>query len=102
MDTKTKENKEEHNYDAWKTLVMGFVGKIMERMSDNVSLRIHQWSAQIKRRAIGSVVLVLGITYFLTGLATYADATLGKSIPGFGYMLIGLIISIMGYLVSRK
>ncbi len=56
----------------------------------------------MKRRAAGSVVMVLGMTYLLTGLSTYTEATFGKNIPGLGYVIIGAVAILIGYLVSRK
>lgn len=96
--TKTKENK----HDEWKALIIGFVGNILEKISDNVSVKIHAWTRQMKRRAAGGVVMVLGATYLLTGLSTYTEATFGKNIPGLGYMSIGIVAMFIGYLVSRK
>jgi hypothetical protein len=101
--TQAKQHKKTQNdHEGWKTLVTSFVANVLEKISDNVSLRVHQWTAQMKRRAAGSVVMVLGMTYLLTGLSTYADQTLGKNIPGLGYMTIGLVAIFIGYLVSRK
>lgn len=98
----TKKSKKESKGTDWKSLVQGFVGNVLEQLSENVSSKIHAWSKQLKRRAIGGVVMVFGFTYFLTGLSTYADEALGKSVPGLGYMVVGLAALSIGYLVSRK
>ncbi|MEI8344004.1 MAG: hypothetical protein WCF93_03585 [Candidatus Moraniibacteriota bacterium] len=101
MPTKTKQNKAAGHSD-WKNLVQGFVENVFERLSENVTMQVHTWTKQMKRRAIGSVVMVLGITYLLTGLSTFAEATFGKNAPGFGYVFIGAIALAVGYVVSQK
>lgn len=101
MATKTKQN-DNSNHSEWKSLVQGFVENVLERLSDNVLTRVHNWTDRLKRRAIGSLVMVLGATYLFTGLSTYAEATLGKSNPGLGYGAVGVVALIVGYLVSRK
>ena len=99
--TKQKQ-KTEDNHEGWKALIQGFVTNVLEKVSDNVSHRIHAWTKQMKRRVAGSVVMVLGATYLLTGLSNYADATIGKNVPGLGYILIGGLALLIGYFVSRK
>lgn len=95
-------NKSENNHEGFKALILGFVTNILEKVSDNVTHKVQTWTKQMKRRAAGSVVMVLGMTYLLTGFSIYAEATLGKNIPGLGYIIIGLIALSIGYLVSRK
>ncbi|KKQ53206.1 MAG: hypothetical protein US70_C0005G0040 [Parcubacteria group bacterium GW2011_GWD2_38_11] len=102
MPTKAKQSKKNENPSDWKTLIHGFVGNILEQLNENVTNRVRVWTKQMKRRAVGGVVMLLGATYFLTGLSTYADATLGKNIPGLGYVVIGGVALLIGYLVSRK
>ncbi|KKP97772.1 MAG: hypothetical protein US25_C0049G0006 [Candidatus Moranbacteria bacterium GW2011_GWE1_36_7] len=111
MPTKTKQtshsratgqNKKETKSTDWKGLVQGFVGNMLEQLNENVTNRVHAWTKQMKRRAIGGVVMVLGASYLLTGISSYAESTLGKNIPGLGYMAIGTVALLIGYLVSRK
>ena len=102
MTTKAKKENNENNNEGWKALVMGFVGNVMERISDNVSTKVHKWTKQMKRVIAGSVVMAVGATFFLTGLSTYVEAVYGKTMPGSGNMIIGIAAVLIGYLVSRK
>ncbi|EKE20251.1 MAG: hypothetical protein ACD_8C00033G0003 [uncultured bacterium] len=95
-------HKNENNHEGFKALILGFVTNILEKVSDNVTHKVQTWTRQMKRRAAGSVVMVLGMTYLLTGLSTYTEATFGKNIPGLGYVIIGAVAILIGYLVSRK
>ena len=102
METKKTKNKKQSTSSGWKDLVHGFVGNMLEQIGDNVSQKMHVWMLKFKRRAIGSVLLVLGATYFLTGLSDYANSVFGKNIPGIGAILVGLIVISIGYLLSRE
>lgn len=98
----TKQQKTENNHEGFKTLILGFVTNILEKVSDNVTHKVQVWTKQMQRRAIGSVVAVIGFTYFLTGLSDFTGSLLEKDIPGLGYIVVGLVSLLIGYLVSRK
>ncbi|HBI34315.1 MAG TPA: hypothetical protein DEA43_01815 [Candidatus Moranbacteria bacterium] len=98
----TKQNKKETKSTDWKGLVQGFVGNMLEQLSENVTTRVHVWTKQMKRRAVGGVVMLLGATYFLTGLSDYTGSFFGENFPGFGYLLVGASALLIGYFVSRK
>jgi hypothetical protein len=102
METKTKKNKKESNDASWKELVHGFVGNMLAEVGDNVSKRVHEWSTNFKRRAIGGVFMLLGLTYFLTGLSDYVSSLLGKNLPGLGAGAVGIAVILIGYSLSRK
>lgn len=94
--------KKETNHNGWKDLVHGFVGNILAQVGDNVSQKMHVWLVKFKRRAVGGVLLVLGATYFLTGLSDYVSSVFGKNIPGIGALLVGAVVIFIGYFLSRK
>lgn len=96
-----KKQKKTKNSGNWKELVQGFVSGMLSQVSENVSQHIHVWIKNFKRRAIGSVLMLLGATYFLTGLSDYASSLFGKDFPGFGAGIVGLVVIFIGYLVSR-
>ncbi|NTV41238.1 MAG: hypothetical protein HGA61_03105 [Candidatus Moranbacteria bacterium] len=101
MENKEK-NDENLNHGEWKNLIQGFIGNVFERLSDNVLVRIQNWSRQLKRRALGSIIMVLGVTYLLTGLSAYFESVLGILVPGLGYAAIGILAFLAGYLLSKK
>ncbi len=94
--------KKEKQNSNWKELVHGFVGNILAQVGDNISHKMHIWMDQLKRRAVGSVLMVLGATYFLTGLSDYASSLFGKDFPGLGSGMVGIAVIFIGYLMSRK
>ena len=95
-----KQKKTKVNSD-WKSLVQGFVSGMLAQVSENVTHRMHVWMKNFKRRAIGSVLILLGVTYFLTGLSDYVSSLFGNNFPGFGYGAVGIVVVFIGYLISR-
>lgn len=96
-----QKQKKTKNSGSWKELVEGFVSGMLAQVSDNVSQHIHVWIGKLKRRAAGSVLMLLGATYFLTGFSDYISSLFGKDFPGFGSGVVGLIVIFIGYLISR-
>ncbi len=94
----TKQTK--HN--DWKNLVQGFVGNVMEQMSDNVSQKVHAWIKMLKLKAVGSILMVLGLVYLLIGLSVYFNSILSPILPGLGYMTVGLLAILIGNLVANN
>ncbi len=97
----TKTNKKETKGSDWKNLVQGFVGNVMEQLSENVSSKIHAWIKMLKRKTIGSILMVLGLLYLLIGVSVYLNSVLGQVIPGLGYITVGVLAMLIGYLISN-
>jgi hypothetical protein len=93
----TKQTK--HN--EWKNLVHGFVGNMLEQMSENVSHKIQIWIKMLKRKTIGWVLMTAGLLYLLIGLSINLNAVLGQIIPGLGYITIGILAILVGSLLSN-
>lgn len=96
-----KKQKKAQPSNDWKKIVQIFVGDVLARVTDNVNHKVHAWMKNFKRRAIGSVLILLGATYFLTGLSDYVSSFFGNDFPGFGSGLVGLVVIVIGYLISR-
>jgi fructose-specific phosphotransferase system IIC component len=90
------------NHSDWKNLVQGFVGNVLEQMSENVSQKIHAWIKMLKRKTIGSILMMLGLLYLLIGLSVYFNSILGRVLPGLGYATVGILAMLIGYLISNN
>ena len=101
MQTKTKQD-ESAMYNEWKSLVQGFIGNVFERLSGNVSQRVHAWIGMLRRKATGSILLVAGLIYLVVGVAVYFDSVLGLVLPGLGYFVAGILAILVGYLVGNN
>lgn len=97
MATKTKENQTD-----WKGLIQGFVGNVLERLSDNVSKKVHEFIKQLKRRSIGAVLLLVGAIFFLAGIAMFLNFIIGSQMPWFGWSVVGFVVFLAGFELSRK
>jgi hypothetical protein len=89
MQTKTKSD--------WKILVQGFVGDILERLSDNVSKKLEAFMAKLKKRAIGAILILIGFIFFLDGFAVFLNFLFGNQFPWLGWSVVGLVVFWIGY-----
>lgn len=96
MPTKTTEKQND-----WKVLVKGFVGDMLERLSDNVSKRVHIFIDQLKRRTIGAILMLIGSIFFLISVAILMNTILNNEFPWVGWSLVGLVTILVGYRISR-
>jgi hypothetical protein len=92
---------ETKNKTDWKGLVQGFVGDLLERIGDNVSKRAHIFITKLKKRTIGAVLMATGSLFLLISAAILINAVLGNEFPWVGWGLVGLIIILAGYLISK-
>jgi hypothetical protein len=100
MEKKTKQKKVSKASD-WKKLIQVFVGDMLERISDNVSRRIHTFIDQLKRRTIGAILILIGSIFLLSGVAILMNAILGNEFPWVGWSLVGLVTILVGYRISK-
>jgi type II secretory pathway component PulF len=97
MPTKTTEKQND-----WKVLVKGFVGDMLERLSDNVSKRVHIFIDQLKRRTIGAILMLIGFVFVLIGLALFINALFSNIYPWVGWSLSGFVVLLAGYGISKS
>jgi len=100
--TKQMEKKNKKDQSDWKSLVQVFVGDILERISDNVSKRIHTFIDQLKRRAIGAILILIGSIFLLAGIAILMNTILSNEYPWVGWSLVGLVVILVGYRISKE
>lgn len=85
----------------WKNLIQGFVTNMLEHVGGNLSQRAQTWFSRLKKRTAGTALMILGITFLLTGIAVYANTVLENIVPGIGYVIVGAVIFLSGYLFSK-
>ena len=95
------EKKNKKDQSDWKSLIQVFVGDVLERISDNVSKRIHIFITQLKRRTVGAILILIGAIFLLAGVAILMNAILGNEFPWVGWSLVGLVIILIGYRISK-
>lgn len=96
----TKQNKSPQQ-TGWKTIVQGFVSDILERIGEDVSKRVHVFITQLKKRTIGAILILIGCLFLLISAAMLINAVLGNEFPWVGWGLVGLVIGIVGYFISK-
>jgi len=101
MAIKTKKNSAS-NQNEWKSLFQGFIENIFEKLSDNISQKVHNWIKMLKRKTIGFLLVVFGFLYLLIGFSVFLNSLLGQIIPGLGYVTAGVLAMLVGYLVGKS
>jgi sorbitol-specific phosphotransferase system component IIBC len=99
--TKSMETKNKKNQSDWKNLVQGFVGDMLERISDNVSKKVHIFFDQLKRRTIGAILISIGSIFFLISVAILINTVFNNEFPWIGWSLVGLVAILVGYRISK-
>jgi hypothetical protein len=91
MEPKHKEKKTD-----WKSLVHGFVGDVLERLSDNISQKVHVFITKLKRRTAGAILLIVGSIFLLVSIALLINSFFSSEFQWIGWGLVGLIIVLIG------
>jgi hypothetical protein len=89
------------NKTDWKSLVQGFVGDILERIGDNVSKKVHTFITQLKKRTIGAMLMATGVLFILIGAVMFINTVLVNEFPWIGWGLVGLVVLLAGYMISK-
>lgn len=98
METKNKQAKQ----SGWKNLAEGFVAGVFEHAGENLAQRIHKWISQMKRKAAGSLLLAVGVTFFLNSIALYINAMTQELFPWLGYSIVGILCAFVGYVMVKE
>lgn len=89
------------NKSDLRDLIQKFITNIVEHISDDITQKTNKWLIRVKKRTAGAALIILGITFLLTGVAVYANTVFEKVAPGVGYAIVGLAIISIGYLTSK-
>jgi surface polysaccharide O-acyltransferase-like enzyme len=102
MSVKTKQTKKPTSFGGdWKNLLHGFVGNMLDQLSENVSQKVQAWLKIVKRKTIGFFLILLGLVYFLSGVAMFFNAFFAKIAPGLGFVIVGVLILLIGVLMNK-
>jgi len=83
-------------------MVQGFVGNVLERVGENVSQRVHEWLKNLKKKTIGSVLMTIGIIFFLVAVALLINTLTQNLFPWIGYLIVGLATLAIGYVMTKE
>ena len=99
MATEIKQNRQ-HN--DWKNVIKIFVSDMLVHMNDNISRSIHDWFKRTKRKSIALLLIAVGFIFFLIGVARVINVWLTREFQWAGYLIVGIIMLAIGYLISNK
>lgn len=87
---------------TWKEMVQGFVANMLERVGENISERAHVWFKNLKKRTIGSVLMIIGSIFFLVAAALLINSLTQNLFPWIGYGIVGLATLAIGYVMTKE
>lgn len=96
-----KTKKDESN-SAWKELTQTFVANILTKVGDNISAKIQVWFDDIKRRTLGALLTVIGLIFVLICVALYVNTFVSEEASWIGYGVVGILVLMVGYFLSKK
>ncbi|MFZ2154197.1 MAG: hypothetical protein WAV16_03115 [Candidatus Moraniibacteriota bacterium] len=100
METKKKIKKEESS--PWKEMTQTFVANILAKVGDNISAKVQSWFEDIRRRTLGAVLSVIGFIFVLICIALYVNTFVREEASWIGYGVVGILVLMVGYLLSKK
>ena len=100
MESKQKSPQKKQN--DWKNLIQTFVANMLERVSDNVSKKVHEFILKLKKRTIGGILIFVGFIFFLIGVALLINAIFNNEFPWLGWIVSGLFVAIAGYKIFKE
>lgn len=100
METKKKIKKEENS--LWKEMTQNFVANILAKVGDNISAKVQSWFEDIRRRTLGAVLSVIGFIFVLICIALYVNTFVREEASWIGYGVVGILVLLVGYLLSKK
>lgn len=99
MENKTRHEKERQT--DWKGIVQGFVANILERVGENISQKVQAFFDRLKKKTIGTVLMLVGVVFLLAAAAILINTLLpGHAWAGWG--IVGLVLIAVGYVVTKE
>lgn len=87
---------------SWKDMVQGFVTNMLERVGENVSQRAAKWLKNLKKKTIGSGLMLIGLIFFLVAVVLLINTLTQNIYPWLGYLIVGLATLAIGYVMTKE
>ncbi|MDY0302307.1 MAG: hypothetical protein RBR98_00785 [Candidatus Moranbacteria bacterium] len=102
METKNKTKKKKESGGAWKELGQIFTANILSRVGDTISTKVKNWTKDLKRRALGALLILIGLIFILVCVALYVNTFVSEEASWIGYGFVGILVLGAGYLLSKN
>ena len=102
METKNKTKKKKEFGGAWKELGQIFTANILSRVGDTISTKVKNWTKDLKRRALGALLILIGLIFILVCVALYVNTFVSEEASWIGYGFVGILVLGAGYLLSKN
>ena len=76
-----------------------FMGNIIKSISDNLSKEIHRQIVSLEKKTAGALLIVVGCIFFIIAMALFINTL---TIPWLGYLIVGVVVTIVGYALAKK
>jgi NhaP-type Na+/H+ or K+/H+ antiporter len=77
-----------------------FIKKVGGEIIEDIKEKAHEISQELKRKATTTTFLIFGLIFLLVGFSLFLESLF--HIKGFGYILVGFILILIGLLINIK
>ncbi|MEF3692083.1 MAG: hypothetical protein V3574_03465 [Candidatus Moraniibacteriota bacterium] len=102
METKSKTKNKKESGGAWKELGQVFTANILSKVGDTISTKFKNWTRDLKRRALGALLILIGLIFILVCVALYVNTFVSEDASWIGYGFVGILVLGAGYLLSKN
>ena len=81
-------------------VVLLLINKNIDKFPEKIENLLHA-KKRLRKNVISLIMLISGVTVILIGIGTLIHFLIPSLIPGFGYIIIGLLVGIIAILYKR-
>ncbi|MFH1188781.1 MAG: hypothetical protein V1652_02985 [bacterium] len=100
MTEKKEEEKRSYTKELFLTLISGFFKNVGVNWLGAVTEKAQETGARIEKKFIGTLLITAGGILVCVGVAKFVESII--VVQGAGYIIVGVIVALLGFLIKLK